>query len=458
MNNKPLIIIIAMLTFILVVTSFNFNPSQTQLPVGRFDFDFPMGDGIYDYGPIVWYYGATPEIVEDTHYGIQNPDLSPTETCFGNNVPLKEAYHAGEDWYRFDKVTGELLETGGVEVKAVADGKVVHRNPITRTYPGDVLIIEHTLSSSINGHDKIYSVYMHLDQVFPSENDIVSRGEAIGTVLTQTWNGLNPDPNRPIHDSHLHWEMRYFLDGSNIYDPSTACNKTCLVAGRGYTYPEHPDNFPSGTPYVNPSAFIGHKIYLPFIRKALPSTPTFTPTPTPTVTPTPVTCIEGQDLIVNGGLEDTTLHYLWVQDDGDPGNWPLIDDERPYEGIYGIWLGGRNNANEEIYQAITLPSNIVSATNTFKFHMRTEETGPYDYDIFYWDLKDDQTGESILVNPITYTNQFQPVNTWIPIEIRIPNLGSREGQTLRLSLRDTTDYTLTTSFFIDNVTFNTHCQ
>jgi len=67
----------------------------------------------------------------------------------------------------------------------------------------------------------------------------------------------------------LHWEIRYFADGNNIYPNYPACNGA-LAPGRGYTYPEHPDNFPSPTTgYADPFTFVTKHagVFLPFLMR-----------------------------------------------------------------------------------------------------------------------------------------------------------------------------------------------
>lgn len=446
---------------IIVAVTFTSISSQAQSPATSFD--FPLGDGTYNYGPILQYYGNPSVIVEDTRYGIKNPDLGSRITCFGQ--PWNNVYHAGEDWYRFDKNTGQLLDTAGAIVKAVGNGRVVHVSD--NIYPGYAIIIEHSLSPPKDGHNKIYSVYIHLDNgVLVSVGDVVNKGTPLGTVLFQPWSGTNPDPSRPSYDSHLHWEMRYFLDGSNIYDPATSCNDPGrTIAGRGYTYPQHPDNFPANTPYVNPSEFVMNysgevRVYLPIIYKNHAPTPT--PLPTPSSTPPPVPCVEGQDLIINGSLEQNIGSWpQWVQDDGDPNdNWPLIDTQQPFDGLYGIWMGGRNNADEEIYQVVTLPNNISWAEVKFHFYVTTAETTPIDWDYLYWDLKDDRNGNSVLQNPVKFTNQYAYKDRWVIQPIHFTQLQNLipDRRQVRLSISDTTDSSNITSFFIDNVKFITHCN
>lgn len=83
------------------------------------------------------------------------------------------------------------------------------------------------------------------------------RGQRLGTVLDQSDN------------SHLHWEIRYFADGNNIYPNYPNCNGAS-APGRGYTYPEHPDNFPSSTAgYTDPFTFVTNHagVFLPHLMR-----------------------------------------------------------------------------------------------------------------------------------------------------------------------------------------------
>lgn len=207
-------------------------------------FSPPLGyrDGM-GYGPRIRY-NDQGQLIENTDYGIKNPDLQ-GGTCFGIN--FDQIYHAGEDWYREDG-----RSTAGAEVTAVANGQVLFADP-EMNYPGLVVIIKHQLPSG----RIVYSMYAHLDD-FSLEVEVgqqVSEGQRLGTVMYRDYTGRYPEYHPSGDDSHLHFEIRNFYNARNIYPPSTGCNG--LIAGRGYTYPQHPDDFPfldSG--YVDPFTFI----------------------------------------------------------------------------------------------------------------------------------------------------------------------------------------------------------
>lgn len=256
----------ALLVAVLGAAGIAYGQGDAGLPVAD-AFSPPMGfrDGL-SYVPRIAHSGD--DLIENTDYGINNPDLVGT-TCFGQ--AWETIYHAGEDLYRAE---GE--STAGAEVNAVADGRVVYANPFIN-YPGLVVIVEHLLPAG----DLVYSVYIHLDDntIEVADGELVKRGQRLGTVLYQRYAGRFPEQHPDGDDSHLHFEMRYFYDASQIYADYPACNGR--VPGRGYTYPTHPDDFPgAGAGYTDPLTFVD-------MRSSTTETATSTPTPPPTGTRTP---------------------------------------------------------------------------------------------------------------------------------------------------------------------------
>jgi len=189
-------------------------------------------------------------ITSDTRYGVRNLALpgSPRK-CW--NVTWPRMLHSGLDLYRLD---GQ--DAANTPLVVVADGTVAYYNPAYASYPGRVVILSHPLSDG----SVIYSMYAHLGSVFVTQGQIVARGQPIGTVLYQAG------------DSHLHFELRGFLDGTWIYPPTTSCNG--IVYGRGYTYLTHPDDFPAPDHgYVDPDAFIQAHSGSPLTPIGLPDPP-----------------------------------------------------------------------------------------------------------------------------------------------------------------------------------------
>ncbi len=201
------------------------------------------------------------KLIEDTSYGVLNPDMS-GGTCFG--VDWARIYHAGEDLYAGP--ADSSVSTENAEVRAVADGVVVFA-PTVFNYPGFVVIIEHTLRSG----EKVYSLYAHLKgPLNVAAGQQVKRGQLLGKVMYFAYTGNYPQYHPSGNDSHLHFEIRQFYSGTNIYPyPYTYCNKPGNVPGVGYTYPSGPDAFPNGSQhYLNPFVFIWYHLgrtYIPLI-------------------------------------------------------------------------------------------------------------------------------------------------------------------------------------------------
>jgi hypothetical protein len=175
----------------------------------------------------------------DIGYGIKNGSLHQHSKCFG--VPFHYLYHAGEDWF------------GGTDtpVLAVADGIVT--SVTDARYPGSVVVISHPLRDG----GRIWSMYGHLDpdKVNVSAEQPVKKGDVVADgLIKQRFGGQD--------NTHLHWEMRYFADGTDIRSVPKYRHSCSGAAGPGYSYPSHPDHFVanggSGPTFAwtKPSAFV----------------------------------------------------------------------------------------------------------------------------------------------------------------------------------------------------------
>lgn len=198
-------------------------------------FDFPLSP--------ISEYGSLPH----TRYDVQNPSWGNRSNCFrdagGDSVPFSQLYHAGVDLFAVDGA-GEVVwgSAKHAPVYAVADGVTVF--VLDAGSEGQVIGIEHRLA---NG-SAVYSIYWHVGNVQVQPGQPVARGQMIAALHDM---GLN---------SHLHWEMRTFYDGSNIFPAGTAgargtCNRQ--IAGVGYTWDDLPARArPDYYGYLDPVAFV----------------------------------------------------------------------------------------------------------------------------------------------------------------------------------------------------------
>ncbi|HYP40390.1 MAG TPA: choice-of-anchor J domain-containing protein, partial [Chloroflexia bacterium] len=176
----------------------------------------------------------------------------------------------------------------------------------------------------------------------------------------------------------------------------------------------------------------------------VPPTPTNTPV-VPTPTPVPGGCGER---LTNGGFESGTAP--WVQSSS--GGYQLIDTTRPRTGSYSAYMGGYNSGTDTLYQQVTIPSNATSATFSYWRYVTTQESGSTPYDYLYVEVRS-STG-ALLGTLQTVSNATTPKNGWTQSSF---NVLAYKGQTVRFQFRATTDSTLPTSFFVDDVSLNT-CQ
>lgn len=366
-------------------------------------------------------------VISDTHmewlgYAIRNLDQWRVK-CYG--VDWSRMLHTGEDWYRLDGAN-----TAGAPVYAVADGVVAKHNPGI-SYPGNVVMIRHRLPDGRS----IYSMYGHVTNVSVVEGQMVSRGQQIATVLSQGYTGRTASQH-PTYDSHLHFEMRWFLDGTNIYVPGTNAYgynyPSCTYAypGRGYTYRIHPDDYPyPAAGYVNPTAFIGARLGEP-----------------------PPGC-QPSELIVNGGFENGLPGTPWVATNSQGRADPLIYKSRPHSGVWGGWLGNVVNYVDTLAQTVTIPSGSAQLTLAFWRQARSAEPAGNGDDTLTARLT---TPAGADIAPPWVLTSATARNVWVK-ETLVFDVSGYAGATARLSFTGNNDGDNASSFFIDDVSLMRNC-
>lgn len=216
-------------------------PTVTLPPVDRFDLPLDANQ----FGPYI--FKITGPLNVDTRYGVQNPGLGYAGKCFvnrdGRRVPFSLLYHAGEDWFKYDG--RRQVDAGAAKdapVRAVANGLVTWRQNLGAE--GWVLVLEHLLADG----SKVWSAYWHVADPAISIGQLVYRGDVIGRIADQGDN------------SHLHWEIRTWRDGSNLFPPTSAGGRgTCngRVPALGYTWDDELSRTsPNAWGYLDPVKFI----------------------------------------------------------------------------------------------------------------------------------------------------------------------------------------------------------
>lgn len=174
------------------------------------------------------------------------------------------------------------------------------------------------------------------------------------------------------------------------------------------------------------------------------NTPTPTPTPTNTPTPTPTPPPSG-NLVVNGGFESGTSPWQESSANG----YELVDPTNPHAGSNSAYLCGYNSCNDQIWQSIKLPSSFTTATFSYWTYIDTNETTSSTcYDHFYAKLRTSSGTTIAAVQSQCNVN----AHGWTKYTFTVTSqLSSYKGQTIQVYFQGTTDSSLPTDFFVDDV-------
>ncbi|MCM2329642.1 MAG: choice-of-anchor J domain-containing protein, partial [Lysobacter sp.] len=151
------------------------------------------------------------------------------------------------------------------------------------------------------------------------------------------------------------------------------------------------------------------------------------------------------EVVTNGGFESGSSGWTQQASGGDPIIYSNASLARTGSGV--AWLAGYNSATDALSQTITVPSGATSASLRFWYRITTNETIPGAWDTL--EVQVLNSGGTVLQTLATYSNQnasasWQQSSTF--------NLAAYAGQTIRIRFLATTDSSLTTSFYIDDIT------
>ena len=140
----------------------------------------------------------------------------------------------------------------------------------------------------------------------------------------------------------------------------------------------------------------------------------------------------------NGGFENGTSPWT----ESSSGGYALVDPFRPHTGNYSAWMGGYNNGADTIGQSVTVPAG---GTLTYWWYMSTTEGSSVGYDF----LRVKVYGSSgTLLATVKSRSNRDVRSRWTQDSV---SLAAYAGQTVRLEFSVTTDYSLATSFWVDDV-------
>jgi uncharacterized membrane protein len=165
-----------------------------------------------------------------------------------------------------------------------------------------------------------------------------------------------------------------------------------------------------------------------------------------TVTQSGGTCNSQSNLIGNGGFESGSA-APWALSAGvlNPGT-----GEIPHSGSWNAWLDGYGVTHTDAaYQTITIPSGACSATLSFWLHIDTSErTTVFAYDTLKVQVRN--SSNAVLATLHTYSN-LDAAGGYAQHSF---DLSAYAGQTIRVYFLGHEDFSLQTSFVLDDVAVN----
>jgi hypothetical protein len=151
--------------------------------------------------------------------------------------------------------------------------------------------------------------------------------------------------------------------------------------------------------------------------------------------------------LLNPGFESGRVNWTEYSS----GGYPIITNSTsnpPHSGSWYAWEGGYNNATEYIYQDVTIPSNATQAYVQFWYRITTNETSTTTcYDSMKVEVRR-PSDNALLATLLTLCNYHRTSSYVQSSQLNVLNF---KGQTIRLRFITTTDSSLPTNFFIDDV-------
>jgi len=171
-----------------------------------------------------------------------------------------------------------------------------------------------------------------------------------------------------------------------------------------------------------------------------PVPPWATPTQAPTVQPVPTTS-PGKQVLLNGGFENGTSPWLLM------GLSERTTNFR-HSGSYSMWLGGYNNASDQVKQWVTGPSCSPNASLSFWYLLMSDASSGHGIN----DRLSVRVHEASHNDLLVQSDRWwwpQRVGYWISENVSVPNAANKS---LVVTFLVETDGAYLSAWFVDDVT------
>ena len=154
------------------------------------------------------------------------------------------------------------------------------------------------------------------------------------------------------------------------------------------------------------------------------------------------------NIVVNGGFENGTSPWQ----ESSAGGFEIIDPTNPHAGTNSAYLCGYDQCNDQIWQTVTLPSSFTTATFSYWTYIDTSETTTTTcFDNFHASLRT-SSGTTIAT---VQTQCNLNTHGWTKYTFTVSSqLSAYKGQAIQVYFQGTTDSSLPTDFFVDDVSLS----
>ena len=152
-------------------------------------------------------------------------------------------------------------------------------------------------------------------------------------------------------------------------------------------------------------------------------------------------------MLANNGFESGQSPWS----ESSAGGYQIVDPTNPHTGSDSAYLCGYNNCSDAIWQSVTLPSTTTKVVLSYWLYISTNESGATCYDYFRARLR---TSAGSTISTVS-TKCNANASGWTQYTFDVTSaLSGYKGQSIQVYFLGTTDSSLISNFFVDDVQLN----